>query len=266
MELTTFLIDNLTKESSITDYPQRLDFPSNSRGGFLGFGSKNIFWEEMSKLRRFTDSSSDRLKQHPGYSGSTGWEYGIGIFLFGQGLYYSDIFTSRDYTSVQTQLSAKIEVSKKDGSSIDSLIVNDKVLADRYFYTNDEIKERNDLISANSYPFKLAGVAHTHPIVTSPFLKKDYYSFFSNTDIYSFISTKTPFTFLLTDRLWVLGMTAEFKNHHNQNLSELSNDLAEVSRAELKGVDDLYSAASSFARRYELALYVAEMGGSLYRI
>lgn len=213
----------------------------------------------------FTDASTKSLKSDPNFIGSTGWEYAFGVYLFGDKLVYTEVSTSRDYYSVKSSYSPEIKTSKENDIVTDTLFLNSRKAGEISYSGNERIKKRNEQINSGTYPFKFIANVHTHPIMTHG-LGHDYYSFFSPEDLYSFINSKAPLTFLVTNKLWLLCMTSEFELYYKANLSEVINELLAVSRAEHAGTEALYEAASNFASKFELGLYVAEFGSSFYKV
>jgi hypothetical protein len=261
MKLTDFLKNNLNTVPSASVWPSKLYLPSE-RGGLFGLGSSSKIWQHVKDLREFTDIGSKSFSES--HTGSTGWEYGAGLVLFWDNLHFSETFTSRNYTEVNSSISVKVTTTSTNSSVTDRLIINDKE-SDTRTFLGDEINKRAELINSKQYPLQIAGIVHTHPKVKVG-SDKIAYTFFSTTDIHSWIASKMPLTVLVTDRIWVLGMTKEFQTHHHHNLQMLSRELNAVSRAELESLDKLYESASAWASSLELALYVAEFGGSLYKI
>lgn len=261
MKLTAFLRNSLGSYPSASAWPEVL-YPPSERG-FFGLNTTSIFWDKLKELREFTDKGSTEFS--PEYNGSTGWEYGLGMVLFWDNLHFSEVFTSKNYTAVSSRISVTIKTIQNETNLIDELSINDRKVDSKNF-EKVEFANRADLIANNKYPLQIAGIVHTHPKIKSSAINKIYYSFFSTTDINSWVNSGLPTTLLITDRVWMLGMTKEFKQHHINDLQAITRGLNAVSRAELKDLDALYAEASRWAASLELALYVAEFGGSFYKI
>lgn len=261
MKLTAFLRNSLGSYPSASAWPEVLYLPAER--GLFGLSNSSIFWDKIKDLRNFTDKGSTDFSSE--YNGSTGWEYGAGLVLFWDNLLFSDIFTSRNYTEVSSKISVSVKTTQNELMLADEIFINSKKVDSKSF-NKEELPNRSSLIANNTYPLQIAGTIHTHPKIKSTAANKTYYSFFSTTDINSWISTGLPTTMLVTDRLWMLGMTKDFKLHHINDIQAITRGLNAVSRAELKDLDSLYAEASQWAASLELALYVAEFGGSLYKI
>jgi hypothetical protein len=266
-QLTTKLLTAKDSLPSFSDYPSKIYPPSETTaGGFLGFGKENRFWGEVEKLRKFTDSGSQNFSDQ--YRGSTGWEYEMMMAFVYKKFFYSRAHTSKEYTMVRSSHSLKIEPAQAGSAWEDNILIDGQAAGYLRYVSDQEKKERNEAIEKDDF---LAGFVchfHSHPRIKKDVENNAYYHFFSPQDIYSLIQGRTPMMGLVTDRLWVLGKTEEFMRMVGSNtmLASLGNDLELVSRAEMKGHEEMESAAMEFLQKYALAGYVADFGRNLYRV
>src|SRR5690606_4222004 len=110
---------------------------------------------------------------------------------------------------------------------------------------------------------------HSHPLVQVTGSEKKIYTFFSTQDVMSLLGGSSPLLGMVSDRLWIIGKTAEAQTLLKSETEKhnLSLDLSEVTRAEIAGDERKFlDLAAATLSKYELAGYLAPIGGKIARI
>lgn len=261
------ILDSPGKRILRREWPDQLSIPAEETGGMMGFGSKNVFWEKVRTLRKYTDSMADKFSES--HQGSTGWEYEMMMVYVNNRFYYSSPSTSKDYNQVNAKHRLKFETvtDQKTKEVRDRIFIGDKQIGTQYFSKPEDIEKRNAAIHNGSYYADFVCHFHSHPQIQIPNHKQRVYTFFSPQDMSSFVNNTFPLMGLVTDKLWLLGRTQEFTNMMSQNmLVNMGAELGEVTRTELLGEKAMINVAGEVLSKYELAAYVGKFGGRLERI
>lgn len=238
--------------------PETLTVPPESQSGF--FSSKNIFWEQIKKLREYTDSGADRFSEK--HQGSTGWEYEMMMVYVDGKFYYSQITTSKDYNQVSSQHQIQMQGNFDEKTKVltDTVSIDDKEVGKILYRSEKEITDRNNKIKENKFTLGFACHFHSHPQVQLAGRDKRIYTFFSPTDINSLLSSRTPLMGLVTDRVWLLVKPS------TNNFAPSQPELQEVTRVEANEPEKLEQAAADLMKKYGWTLYVAKFGGTFKRL
>jgi hypothetical protein len=235
-------------------YPEYISLPSEGKSGL--FRSKNIFWDKIQMLRRFTDVSADKFSEL--HEGSTGWEYNM-IMVYVEGkFFYSEPQTSKEYTTVTSkhELDFKMEFDPKALSLKDIVLINHKQAGVITYTGEKEILARQEKIKSGNYTVGTACHIHSHPQIQVQGTRHRIYTFFSRVDITSFLGTSIPLLGLVTDRFWLLAKTKSSIGVPTQG--ELHHLTLLEARKEKKFIES----CGDLMSRYEYVLYTGEFGSS----
>ena len=276
-KLTTKILTLKDKTLDLSEFPDKIFPPSDRTGGMLGFFSENIFWKNIKNLRKFTDSGSKNFSSE--YSGSTGWEYEMMMVKVNDQYFYSNPTTSKNYTQVSSSHKLNIEPRNSGELLIDDVFINKRQVGKIVYRKPEEISARNQAIRDGKFQVGFVCHFHSHPRVQKDKTSRTagdhnadeniYYTFFSPQDIYALLSGSTPLMGLVTDRLWLIGKTAQTRQKIKSDptfLDDLVNDLANVSYAEQESWEQMQMLAAEFFEKYHFAGYIAEFGGTLRRL
>lgn len=236
------------------DWPTTIELPTTRQGGWFGFGGKNVFWDNIQKLRHYTDSGSESFSNE--HSGSTGWEYEMQVIYIDGTFVYTTPGTSKDYNSVTPGTLTLRVVSKYDEQSdalTDEFILNERTVHKSTHIGQAKINLRNKRLESGEFVYGFFAHFHSHPKVIYPNLPQPIYTFFSRQDFDAFIHSSQQVMGLVTNKLWLLGKTYEAELPEHRELHELT-------QIEAFKPEDYLQAASDVVSRRELVLYVADFG------
>ena len=241
------------------DWPSVLYPPSEKTSGF--FSSSNIFWDNIKSLRSYTDASLSSFQKDKDYNGSTGWEYSIMLAYFNEKFYYSKFQNSKSYEHVSSRHTFEVdsEFNFESQECLDKVRLDDKVVDEVSWPNTEALKKRNSLIQKGLYKPVFVANFHSHPLIQYPKANKNIYTFFSNTDMNSFFDSNMFITGLVTNKLWIACKS-------NKSSLPSTEDLKEVTNAELYYPDHLDKKAGEIMKKYGIVLYMAKFGESLQRV
>ncbi len=257
-ELAQTLISNNHSPLPRRRWPDRINVPTKSSGGLLGFGASNVFWQKIHQLRDFTDKGSEKFSEE--HQGSTGWEYEMQTIYIDGELYYTTPTSSLDYEKVSSKsriLNVETKLDSRTETLKDEFKLDGKTIITKSYVGRENIKRRNDRIDDNKYLYGFLCHFHSHPLNQISGIDHKIYTFFSRQDLYSFMSGNQLLMGLVTDRVWLLGKTseAEIPDHR---------ELHTATQAEAFTPERLIQVAGDLMSRHEWALYVAGFDDSFF--
>jgi hypothetical protein len=259
----TALAKQILKSESLLPrrtWPDQIEIPAQKSSGLFGFGGQNLFWEQITNLRKFTDSETDKFSQD--YQGSTGWEYLTQIIQIDNQVFYSPVSSSRSYTSVNSaNLAIKITTTQPAPDAVsDTFMLNQTKLATFTYTGKAEVQRRNRIIETGEFVYGFIAGIHSHPKQQIAGIDKYLYSFYSPQDLKALFFGRQHMQGLVTDCLWLICKTQE---------SIMPSDYA-LEGVYLKELEDkavFEQAAADMVSRHEMVLYRGDFGdGSLVRV
>ncbi len=204
----------------------------------------------LSKLRELDKYTNSESMFGSRNTGPVGWEYGFKVFYFVDALYLSKIVPG-SYGSVSINMPAIANPIPEDNKSLRfELKIGDTIYKTKK-YDSTNIKK--------NYLFAPVAVFHSHP--KNYYNRSNFqYSFFSSTDINTLIFGSNMIVGLVTgNKVW-LAVRTSIASEIPYNL------LAEASRAELRGSDNLKSYVKNHLNTFGIIFYEGTFGSKLRRI